>query len=110
MNGNEKSDLQRIFERPNAQTALIASRNTFSSDGIQRWGTPQPCRAIELEHSSHNTGDSLQEAIILLLEGEQPALFPGDLITWQGRDYEISSVKYCRDFTGRTVARRCTSK
>ena len=110
MNGNENSDLLHIFEQPTTRTALIAARNAFSSDGIQRWGTPQPCRAIELEHSSHNNGDSLQETMTLLLEGDRPAVSPGDLITWQGRNYEISTVKYCRDFTGRTVARRCTSK
>ena len=47
-----------------------------------------------------------EESEFLFLPHFEPR--PGDVVRYEGRDYELASVRVCRDLDGKVVGRRCT--
>ena len=47
-----------------------------------------------------------EESEFLFLPHFEPR--PGDLVRCGGKDYELASVRICRDLNGKVVGRRCT--
>ncbi|MBP5530771.1 MAG: hypothetical protein J6Y54_01890 [Lentisphaeria bacterium] len=70
-----------------------------------------PSRALFIEKSSREA--RADDAPVLREESEFlfPPLSevrPGDLVRYGERDYELASVRVCRDLDGKVVGRRCT--
>ena len=72
--------------------------------------TETPGRALLVEKRSREA--RANEAPVLREESEflfppQYEPRPGDLVRYAGRDYELASVRVCRDLDGEIVGRRC---
>ena len=101
-------DWQDIFTSECADKTVLR-RKSGVENGVIVYGEPVECQAVLICCSK---SDPALPAVrlTLLLPGSAPDVAPGDLVNWNGQDYELDSVELCISISGEVIARRCSVK